>query len=72
VRQAIAQVNGLSDPASSMIISRPVAGGGGRQTILPVDWNEIMTGPGATTTYFDPATAFVQPPPSPGGQWCRS
>ncbi|HEX5447000.1 MAG TPA: polysaccharide biosynthesis/export family protein [Pirellulales bacterium] len=52
VLDALAQVNGISRVSSKRIwIARPMPGGSGCDTILPVDWSEITKG-AATATNF--------------------
>lgn len=52
VLDALSQVNGLTGLSSKKIwIARPKAGGGDRDTILPVNWNEITKGASTATNY---------------------
>jgi polysaccharide export outer membrane protein len=52
VLDALTQVNGLSRVSSKRIwIARPMPGGAGCDTILPVDWSEITKGAATATNY---------------------
>jgi polysaccharide biosynthesis/export protein len=52
VLDALTQVNGLSRVSSKRIwIARPMPGGAGCDTILPVDWREITKGAATATNY---------------------